>query len=101
MSAFGAPKHEGVISPVRHVRPLTVRATTWQNYNMRKALSLLRVRRRMLAKLAKPRTTMSGPTSTWNCLGLCSLAFYSLGLSSQRDSTARDYDEAGLDAVIG
>lgn len=53
MSAFGAPKHEDVISPVRHVRPLTVRATTWQNYNARKALNLLRVRRRMLAKLAK------------------------------------------------
>lgn len=44
----------------------------------------------MLGKLASQRTTMSGPTSTWNCLGLRSLAFYSLGLSSQRDSTARD-----------
>lgn len=77
----------------------------------------------MLATPSSEWTRMSGPISTQNCLGLRSLTFYSLGLSFQRNSTARDQhnqnvvckfgfacgrlqgylfmDQAGLDSVIG
>lgn len=55
MSAFGAPKQEDVISPVRHVRPLTVRATTWQNYNVRKAPNFIEGEEAHVSKAGKPK----------------------------------------------